>query len=246
MAQFNLPCETCAPAWKIMDALKITFTKFKARQGRARSIFFFSTRRRHTRWKECYNSARTILFSIEFEFQISLSYIFLILFPVIVLYENSNVILRERKMAVIWRCDGTIRVIEIILRASTLRRYGMTTRTRTKVLSRIRCSSREGRFRSECTTTFHPSWPPHLSRISIPSTTIKGYPGIDVLISLTLLVVLSFREMQNIREAAARATSCIWRSYFQTLAFKHVIALCNSFTTVMACDESHYNIYTYI
>lgn len=181
MAQFNLPCETCAPAWKIMDALKITFTKFKARQGRARSIFFFlhvGVYSLEGVLQFCSNNS--ILDRIWIS-NISLVY-FLILFPVIVLYENSNVILRERKMAVIWRCDGTIRVIVIILRASTLRRYGMTTRTRTKVLSRIRCSSREGRFRSECTTTFHPSWPPHLSRISIPSTTIKGYPGIDVLL----------------------------------------------------------------
>lgn len=34
---------------KIMNALKITFTKFKARHGRARSIFFLSTRRILTR-----------------------------------------------------------------------------------------------------------------------------------------------------------------------------------------------------
>lgn len=117
----------------------------------------------------------------------------------------------------------------------------MTTRTRTKVLNRIRCSSREGRSRFECTTTFHPSWPPHLSRISIPSTTIKGYSGIAALISLTLLEKLSFREMQNIRDSRC----CIWRSYFQTLAFKHVIALCNSFTPVMACDKAIIHAYAY-
>lgn len=56
-----------------------------------------------------------------------------------------------------------------------VRRFGMTTRTRTRVLSRIRCSSKEHRFRSDCTTNFHPSWPPHLSRISIASIITKGY-----------------------------------------------------------------------
>lgn len=56
-----------------------------------------------------------------------------------------------------------------------VRRFDMTTRTRTRVLSRIRCSNKEHRSRSDCTTNFHPSWPPHLSRISIASIIIKGY-----------------------------------------------------------------------